>query len=843
MTTTVLNDTFTDTAGTNLSSHTPETGGAWSLWSGSHIAQIASGGILQRNASASTAWTFAINATAHTYDNERVLFTVERTGSFTSWALVGLRASGSSSTATGYWCRVSGTQAEIWRTNNNSSVQLGATATISASTNGTYNFEFRVSNNGDLTTVTLELWLGGSLQFSRTDSTGSRLTARGQILAGLYNNPDHGLTSITATNDDPPATDTITITYPIGANGTPQQRTRGAMTGPLRVAGTYTGAPTAIQARVVTHGTSTPLSGFDWTTYDASPDFNVFDFDITGVPVALAWYAVEVRFSNDTGVTDVSDKTNLAAIWAGWGQSNMRFPFDTYGSSTLTPSDYCRVYGFGAGSGAEWVALDAAKMDGPIKFTEEYVTAGIPVAFLSSGVGGTAISTWNPGQTQYTNGMSHITAAGGAVEGILWIQGEADVDALTESQYLTELGDVFDTGARTTLADTNCPVILVMLGRQNVALNTDAGMEAIKAAQAAWCAAASTKNLRVERYDLTFASGHMADDVHLNAAGHRVLWPRMSRAARKASGEVSTYRGPRISSVSLVNSTTIDVTVTLDYGTDITAGSDGWRVIDGSAVTVSSVTRQSATVARLGLASSVTAPTVGFAYGKTPTVTSPLKDNSALTLPLEWSAGVGVTVIAAGTTNTATASLIAGTATGQQNATASGSTSVATASLTSGAATGQTNATATGQTMAAAASLIAGSASGAAAGTASGVTVAAAASLIAGAASGQVNATAAGVTLTAGASLIAGSAAAANEGTAQGVVIQAAALFIAGSATGDADATAAGQTMTATVTLIAGGAYGPSLAGTPGFRAARRAPMFTARIGADGRTLPRRRAS
>lgn len=198
---------------------------------------------------------------------------------------------------------------------------------------------------------------------------------------------------------------------------------------------------------------------------------------------------------------------------------------------------------------------------------------------------------------------------------------------------------------------------------------------------------------------------------------------------------------------------------------------------------------------------------------------------------------------ATGQTLTATASLIAGSASGQANATASGQTLTATASLVPGAATGQQNATASGQTLTATASLIPGTATGGNAGTAAGATLTATASLIPGAATGQQNATAPGVTLTAGVSLIAGSASAANDATASGVVIQATASFIAGTATGNAGGTAAGATMTATVTFIAGGAYGPTLASTPGFRVVGRKPMFTARIGPDGRSLPRRRAS
>lgn len=646
MTVTVLSDSYTDTANTPLSSHTAESGGTYALWSGSHIPVVNASGRVARSASATTTWGFAIHSATYTYDGEKLAAVVTRAGATTSWACLGLRGNNTSG-GNGYWVRISTTAVEFWRTNNGGSVQLTPlSTTISCPTDGDYNFELRVSNSVDLATVTLEVWLGGSLVASRTDTSGSRITARGSPIVGAYNNADFAVTSVTATNDDPPITDGLTFTYPLGSVGTPQQRTRGAMTGPLRAVGTYTGTPTSIEARVVQTGTNTPVSGFDWATYVASPSGGAFDFTIPGVPVALAWYDIQVRFSNNTGVTATSGKTTLAAIFPLVGQSNARFAIDTYGSSTLTPNDFCRAYGLGVGGGAAWTALDPTKMDGPITLANDYGTRGVPVAFVSCGVGGTAIATWNPGQSQYITAMANITATGGKAEAMIWVQGEADVDALSAATYQAELGDVFDTGFRATMSDTNLPVVLVMLGYQNIGLNTDAGMEAIRAGQAAWCAAAPAKNLRVERYDLTSASGHMADDVHLNAAGHRALWPRIARAARVGSGEVSTYRGPRIAGVSFVNSTTVDVTLTHDYGTDITAGAVGpWRVTNtGTPITVSTVTRQSATVARLGLAATVTSPVVGNGFGKIVTGT-PLRDNSALALPLEWDGGTLVGIL------------------------------------------------------------------------------------------------------------------------------------------------------------------------------------------------------
>lgn len=162
----------------------------------------------------------------------------------------------------------------------------------------------------------------------------------------------------------------------------------------------------------------------------------------------------------------------------------------------------------------------------------------------------------------------------------------------------------------------------------------------------------------------------------------------------------------------------------------------------------------------------------------------------------------GTDATANGVTLTATASLIAGSATAAS--TAAAVTLTATASIITGSATAAS--VAAGVTLTATASLIPGSASGSSTGIANGVTLTATASLIAGTATAA--STAAGTTLTATASIIAGSASGSAAGTANGVTLTGTATLIAGAAT--ASSTATGQTLNITDSLIAGSASGAS---------------------------------
>ena len=155
---------------------------------------------------------------------------------------------------------------------------------------------------------------------------------------------------------------------------------------------------------------------------------------------------------------------------------------------------------------------------------------------------------------------------------------------------------------------------------------------------------------------------------------------------------------------------------------------------------------------------------------------------------------------AAGAVVTATASAIAGAATGSSavNATATGATVVASASTIAGALTAASSATAA--TVTASASAMSGAATGA--GQSAAATVAATASATGGAATAASATTAA--TITASSSAIAGAASGTAAATATGATVVADASIIAGSATGNAAGTATGATVAADASAIAG---------------------------------------
>lgn len=587
---------------------------------------------------------------------------------------------------------------------------------------------------------------------------------------------------------------------------------RSGTTGSLTLSGTHDGA-TSVQVKIINAvGGATVV---DWTTVDAAPGVTTWAGTLTGIPQG-GWYVRQVRPGNATAnVTTGSIRFGVGVLLPPMGQS-IHVQWFTVGTD-VSPHAMLVQY-----SGGTWSARGSTG-NGANAFGNAICTAlggTVPVALLPLAVGSTALNSagggsgyWmnTAGGSPYALALAAINAVGGKVEAIPWDQGQQDgfSNAVSEATYASDLA-TFIARWRTALSQSSLPFIIAPLGRYTNAGPTDASWQGIINAQTT--VGGQTDNVpAASMQDLA-----LVDGVHYTNADYIKHGQRMARATLFAMG-LSTYaKGPTLTAAVQQSSTVVRLTIAYPTGggTDFTptTGITGVDLLgNGSLATLSSAVRVDATHIDLTASAPLANPvTVRSLYGTQPTVTSYPHDNTSDALPLQGfkETAVSASATASGQTLTATASLIAGAATGQVNATASGQTLTATTSLNAGTATGQSNATASGQTLAATASLIAGSASAANAGTANGATVNATTTMIAGAASGQANATAAGVTVTAVASLIAGSATAANGGTAAGATVQASTSLIPGSATGTAAGTAAGATLAAAASLIAGAASG-----------------------------------
>jgi len=427
------------------------------------------------------------------------------------------------------------------------------------------------------------------------------------------------------------ASDSVTLTDL--TNGRIYQRSGTSLSIPI--SGTYTGSPTTIEARIVTAGTSTEI--VTWTEIDATPAGGTFSGNITVPQGGL--YNVQVRFSNDTGITsNGSASWGVGSLYAIIGQSNA-FQWFTIGSGSAHAST--RKFD------GTWATNTGA---GAITFANALQTAqSIPVGLLDYGVDGAGLTAagdrgsgyWadsTPGEP-YPLFAAGLTAAGGKLEGVIWAQGESDaLNSVSGSSYASALTTLC-AQIRTDTGQAALPIFIAPLGRTTHASATDSNWQAIK--DALLSGAAATNNyLAAQTHDLT-----MADTLHYDATGYANFATRAALRVQEVLGLTTNSRGPTIKSAEIVDTTHIDVAVTLRGGSTITPASSitGFRVLDAATpATISSAARQSATSVRLTLSSALSnTATVQYGYGKNPTVTGPVYDDSANTLPLEITNSTG----------------------------------------------------------------------------------------------------------------------------------------------------------------------------------------------------------
>lgn len=357
--------------------------------------------------------------------------------------------------------------------------------------------------------------------------------------------------------------DTITITSP--TDYTTRQRD-GSNQGTFTLAGTYTGTPTTIEYR---------FNGGSWATLDASPSGGTFSEPVTLTGPAQG--DLEVRFSNDTGVTDSVSYITVCDVYvclidsicSGRATNNQ-----TYSHASLRPTQYTIADGWIEGKDD----AVAAKTGGDVgtywpHFATRYMArTGNPVAYINLGVGGMKVD----GRTS-ANYSGSITASGaGGIAGVLsnggandlslvdltQAQFNADVDALADSfqtnysvtTQFDVLGKVTSPGTATEHANVQKAVLEAVSDNANVTLGAIL-------------------------YDIDNDGIHYKTD-----AAHQEVGRRIDAALAGATS-------PSVSTITYADGGT-EITVTFDANlkTGRSLSANCWEVLDdGTPVTVSSV--------------------------------------------------------------------------------------------------------------------------------------------------------------------------------------------------------------------------------------------------------------
>lgn len=409
------------------------------------------------------------------------------------------------------------------------------------------------------------------------------------------------------------------------------------------VSGTYSGVSGPVEARVVLDDDGSVR--MPWTMVDDAPQNGVFTGILHHVPEG-GWYRLEVRSGlTPWTVHEGRNRWGVGMLVACIGQSNMREWFAT--GEDLIPSPRLMIHRSGqwhrptrTGNGA--LALGnrlAARL-------------GIPIGLLDYAVNGsglTARADWGAGFWRdtapdgiYRQFIDGVHRAGGAVEAVVWMQGEADAarGTISREAYRQALERFVDDQLRIDIGNGSTlprlPFLMIPLVRRPT--GKDQPCQWIRQAQMDVLDTIDTCYLAATSIDL---KNHGRQ--HLVPEAYTTLGLRTAQTILFLAGKADYYRGPTVSTVTRASPTAIDITIRHRGGNDFTpaTGITGFSVVSGDEVLpVSDARRRGPETIRLDMEHPLPPDFhVRYLYGAHPDTSGAVHDNTALHLPLDPFAG------------------------------------------------------------------------------------------------------------------------------------------------------------------------------------------------------------
>jgi len=409
--------------------------------------------------------------------------------------------------------------------------------------------------------------------------------------------------------------------------------------GNIFISGTYAGLPGVIEARVLKNGTSEEV--VPWTMVDPSPKNGIFLGELSGVPQG-GWYNIQVRCKNNPAVSSRgSHKWAVGILVACLGQSNMKEWFHT--GTDFNSHPLLRKH-----TEKGWCEL-GTKGNAAIAFGNRLIERlDVPVGLIDYSVNGSGLrkeADWGTGYWEntepgaiYNRFLGGISALGGSVEYIIWIQGEADAarGTVTEAEYRTSLESFITKQVRSDIGNgssqTNLPFLIVMM--INRPGGEDGPHQAIRNAQKYVAENVADCYLAATTLDLENKGRQ-----HLAADAYTTLGRRVSQTVLYILKKEKYYRGPSVTAATRVDRRTIDITIQHRSGTGFTPafGITGWEVLTSeTSLPVSKIYRYNSETIRIVLKNALSEDVkVRYLYGAMPDAANPVRDNSAMALPLE----------------------------------------------------------------------------------------------------------------------------------------------------------------------------------------------------------------
>jgi hypothetical protein len=407
----------------------------------------------------------------------------------------------------------------------------------------------------------------------------------------------------------------------------------------ITVSGTYTGTPKAIEARVVRDSTFAEI--VPWTIIDASPRNGIFLGVLYHVPQG-GWYNIQVRHGSEHAVASSgSHKWGVGMLVGCLGQSNMKEWF--YTGTTLRAHPLVRKF-----TAKGWAELGRTG-NAAIAFGNMLIERlAIPVGLLDFSKNGSGLRKeadfgtgyWEDvsASSIYDHFVAGVSETGGALEYLIWVQGEADAarGTVTEDEYAKSLESFITNQIRADINNgsprEHLPFLVVTMVKRPG--GKDKPNQAIRNAQKRVTETVADCYLAATALDLKNQGKQ-----HLSAEAYITMGRRVAHTVLYILGEEEYYRGPEVAGVKRIDERTIDVKLSHRGGTDFTpdSGISGWEILaNGTLLPIAEVYRHDFQTIRIMLKKPLTGTeTIRYMYGAMPDASNPVLDNSPMRLPLE----------------------------------------------------------------------------------------------------------------------------------------------------------------------------------------------------------------
>ncbi|PIE67614.1 MAG: hypothetical protein CSA23_03290 [Deltaproteobacteria bacterium] len=405
------------------------------------------------------------------------------------------------------------------------------------------------------------------------------------------------------------------------------------------VTGTYTGAAGPVEARVVQGMQETVI--VPWTVVDDAPENGLFTGILKHVPQG-GWYRLQIRSGIAPWVLEKgTNPWGVGMLIACIGQSNMREWF--YTGKAHRPSPQVRLHRDG-----QWQIPDRSG-NGALALGNRLATSlKIPVGLLDYAVNGsglTAKADWGKGfwrdtgpESIYSRFIDGVLQAGGVVEYVVWMQGEADAakGSVSREEYRAALEGLVDDQLRMDIHNgsgrSRLPFLMIPLVRRPT--GRDLTCQWIRDAQMDVLTSIEECHLAGLSIDL---ENHGRQ--HLAPSAYTVLGDRTAGTILYLLDKAPYHRGPSVAAVTRVSDRIVDIGLAHRGGTDFTPWTQisGFEVLSGKTrLVIDTVTRTNGNTIRIRL----TEPpprhfSVRYLYGAHPDTTHAVHDNTSRRLPLE----------------------------------------------------------------------------------------------------------------------------------------------------------------------------------------------------------------